>query len=211
MTHPRSAASWARTAVSAVARPRRPRVLDGPDVVDPAVAVEVEGERGRQALAAVAAGDHDAVGLGVDAGHEAGPHVEALQEAHVVRPRRERQVDVRAREAQVADGRRHRTGRLGHRVAAGGDRGPHRLVALVTQAANRSTDAEAYAASIASSAASRASAGRSRSSRALLKTSRSGPWGKTPLRTPGPRITAAPRAPAAHTSHEATRVSAPRW
>ena len=61
------------------------RVLDGPDVVDAAVAFEVEGERGRQALAAVAAGDHDAVGLGVDAGHETGAHVEALQEAHVVR------------------------------------------------------------------------------------------------------------------------------
>ena len=57
------------------------RVLDGPDVVDPAVAVEVEGERGGQALAVVTARDHDAVGVGVDAGHETRPHVEALQEA----------------------------------------------------------------------------------------------------------------------------------
>ena len=102
-------------------------MLERPDVVYPAVAVQVECHPGGDVLA-VELPDQHVVGGGIGAGEEILRHT---HDAQVLGPVRRREVNLRPWQGDVVECHSHRACRLVERVAAPFQVGAHRLVALV--------------------------------------------------------------------------------
>ena len=127
---PRAAASRSSRSVIAVPSPRRARGLERRDVEDPAVALVIDRDRGRDVLAAGAPGDHVERGR-VRPAEQALGHAGGLEVVEMVGPARRGDVGLGAVRRDLRERHPHRAGGRVDGVAPATELGVHPLVGLV--------------------------------------------------------------------------------